>query len=92
MKLIDFHGPEGIRTGLVHDGGAEDLAALDLWQGPAPVALSDISALAARIEAPATPLVPMEGLRIAPVVVAPEKIICVAAMRSRPTYRSPQRR
>ena len=77
MKLINFHGSEGIRAGLVHDGGVEDLAASILWQGPAPVALSDISALAARIGAPASPLVPMESLRLAPVVVAPEKIICV---------------
>jgi hypothetical protein len=77
MKLINFHGSEGIRAGLVHDGGVEDLAASNLWQGPAPVALSDISALAARIGAPASPLVPMESLRLAPVVVEPEKIICV---------------
>lgn len=77
MKLINFHGSEGIQAGVVHGGGVEDLAASDLWQGPAPVALSDISALAAKIGAPASPLVSMESLRLAPVVVAPEKIICV---------------
>ena len=77
MKLINFHGSEGIQAGVLHEGGVEDLAASDLWQGPAPVALNDISALAAKIGAPASPLVPMESLRLAPVVVAPEKIICV---------------
>ena len=77
MKLVNFYGSEGIQAGLVHDGGVEDLAVSGLWQGPAPVALSDISALAAKFAAPASPLVPMESLRLAPVVVAPEKIICV---------------
>jgi 2-keto-4-pentenoate hydratase/2-oxohepta-3-ene-1,7-dioic acid hydratase in catechol pathway len=77
MKLINFHGPEGIRAGLVRDGGVQDLAASELWQGPAPVTLSDIAALAAKFGAPPGPLVPIESLRLAPVVVAPEKIICV---------------
>jgi 2-keto-4-pentenoate hydratase/2-oxohepta-3-ene-1,7-dioic acid hydratase in catechol pathway len=77
MKLINFHGSEGIRAGLVRDGGVQDLAASDLWRGPAPVALSDISALGAKIREPASPIVPMESLRLAPAVMAPEKIICV---------------
>jgi 2-keto-4-pentenoate hydratase/2-oxohepta-3-ene-1,7-dioic acid hydratase in catechol pathway len=77
MKLVNFYGSEGVRAGLLHDGGVEDLAASDLWRGPAPVALRDISALAAKLGPPASPLVPMESLRLAPVVVAPEKIICV---------------
>jgi 2-keto-4-pentenoate hydratase/2-oxohepta-3-ene-1,7-dioic acid hydratase in catechol pathway len=33
--------------------------------------------LSAKIGAPASPLVPMESLRLAPVVVTPEKIVCV---------------
>jgi 2-keto-4-pentenoate hydratase/2-oxohepta-3-ene-1,7-dioic acid hydratase in catechol pathway len=77
MKLVNFHGSKGIQAGVVHDGGVEDLAALGFWQGPAPVGVSDISALAAKVVGSARPLVPMESLRLAPVVVAPEKIVCV---------------
>ena len=77
MKLINFYGSEGVQAGLVRDGGIEDLAASNLWQGPAPVALSDVSALARKLRAPASPLVPIKSLRLAPVVVTPEKIICV---------------
>ena len=77
MKLINFVGPEGIQAGLVRDGGVQNLAVSNLWLGPAPVALSDIAALAAKLGAPNGPLVPLGSLRIAPVVVAPEKIICV---------------
>jgi 2-keto-4-pentenoate hydratase/2-oxohepta-3-ene-1,7-dioic acid hydratase in catechol pathway len=77
MKLVNFYGSEGVQAGLVRDGGIEDLAASNLWQGPAPVALSDISALATKLRAPASPLVPVKSLRLAPVVVTPEKIICV---------------
>jgi 2-keto-4-pentenoate hydratase/2-oxohepta-3-ene-1,7-dioic acid hydratase in catechol pathway len=77
MKLINFHGPEGIRAGLVRDGGVPDFAASSLWQGPAPVALSDIAALMSKLGASSGPLLPIESLRLAPVVVAPEKIICV---------------
>jgi 2-keto-4-pentenoate hydratase/2-oxohepta-3-ene-1,7-dioic acid hydratase in catechol pathway len=77
MKLVNFYGSEGVQAGLVRDGGIEDLAASNIWQGPAPVALSDISALAAKLLAPASPLVPVKSLRLAPVVVTPEKIICV---------------
>jgi 2-keto-4-pentenoate hydratase/2-oxohepta-3-ene-1,7-dioic acid hydratase in catechol pathway len=77
MKLVNFYGSEGVQAGLVRDGGIEDLAASNLWQGPAPVALSDISALATKLLAPASPLVPVKSLRLAPVVVTPEKIICV---------------
>src|SRR5260370_29544741 len=77
MKLINFHGPEGIRAGLVRDGGVQDLAASDFWQGPAPVALSDIAALAAKFGASPRPLLPIGSLRLAPVVVAPREIICV---------------
>ena len=77
MKLVNFYGSEGVQAGLVRDGGIEDLAASNLWHGPAPVALSDISALAGKLRAPASPLVPIKSLRLAPVVVTPEKIICV---------------
>src|SRR6201997_5916939 len=77
MKLVNFYGSEGVQAGLVRDGGIEDLAASHLWQGPAPVALSDISALAGELRAPASPLVPIKSLRLAPVVVPPAKIICV---------------
>lgn len=77
MKLVNFYGSEGVQAGLVRDGGIEDLAASNLWQGPAPVALSDISALAGKLRAPASSLVPIKSLRLAPVVVTPEKIICV---------------
>ena len=77
MKLVNFYGSEGVQAGLVRDGGIEDLAVSNLWHGPAPVTLSDISALAGKLRAPASPLVPIKSLRLAPVVVTPEKIICV---------------
>jgi 2-keto-4-pentenoate hydratase/2-oxohepta-3-ene-1,7-dioic acid hydratase in catechol pathway len=77
MKLVNFYGSEGVQAGLVRDGGIEDLSASNLWQGPAPVTLSDISALAGKLRAPASRLVPIKSLRLAPVVVTPEKIICV---------------
>src|ERR1700751_4634978 len=77
MKLVNFYGSEGVQAGLVRDGGIEDLAASNLWQGPAPVALCDISALAGKLRGPASPLVPIKSLLLAPVVVTPEKIICV---------------
>src|ERR1700758_2107101 len=77
MKLVNFYGSEGVQAGLVRDGGIEALSASNLWQGPAPVALSDISALAGKLRAPASPLAAIKSLRLAPVVVTPEKIICV---------------
>ena len=51
MKLVNFYGSEGVQAGLVRDGGIEDLAASNLWHGPAPVALSDVSALAKNVQA-----------------------------------------
>lgn len=77
MKLLNFHAADGIRTGLLREDGVEDLAASDLWRGPAPVTLTDIDRLAARLGPPNGKLVPLESLRLAPVVTAPEKIICV---------------
>ena len=69
MRLVNFYGSEGVQAGLVRDGGIEDLAASNLWHGPAPVALSDISALAGKLRAPASPLAAIKSLRLAPVVV-----------------------
>lgn len=77
MKLVNFQVADGIRAGLVRDGGVEDLAASGLWQGPAPVAKADIMALAALTATAKSPLMPMASLRLAPVVTAPEKILCV---------------
>jgi 2-keto-4-pentenoate hydratase/2-oxohepta-3-ene-1,7-dioic acid hydratase in catechol pathway len=77
MKLINFHAADGIRAGLVRDGGIEDLALSGLWQGPAPVANTDILALAAQTGTAGSPLIPLASLRLAPVVTAPEKILCV---------------
>ena len=77
MKLINFHAQDGIRTGLVRDEGIEDLAASGLWLGTAPVALTDLQSLAAQTSAAQSPLIPMANLRLAPVVMAPEKILCV---------------
>jgi hypothetical protein len=91
MKFINFYGAEGIQAGVVHEDGVEDLATSDLWYGPAPVARSDISALSAKIVAPASRLVPMESLRLAPVVVAPERSSAlgstIVATRLRPICR-----
>lgn len=77
MKLINFHAADGIRTGLVREAGVEDLALSGLWQGPAPVAKADILGLAAQTALPRSALVPLASLRAAPVVTAPEKILCV---------------
>ncbi len=77
MKLINFHAADGVRAGLLRDGGVEDLKASGLWQGPAPVAKADILALAAQTATAKSPLIPLASLRLAPVVTAPEKILCV---------------
>lgn len=77
MKLINFYAADGIRAGFVRDGGVEDLAASGLWQGPAPIANIDILGLAAQTATARSPLVPLASLRFAPVVTAPEKILCV---------------
>jgi 2-keto-4-pentenoate hydratase/2-oxohepta-3-ene-1,7-dioic acid hydratase in catechol pathway len=78
MKLVNFHAEDGsIRTGYLRAGGVEDLAASNIWHGPAPVGLAAIDELSSRIGASDSVLSPIESLRLAPVVIAPEKIICV---------------
>ncbi|SEM90503.1 2-keto-4-pentenoate hydratase/2-oxohepta-3-ene-1,7-dioic acid hydratase (catechol pathway) [Loktanella fryxellensis] len=77
MKLVNFHAADGIRAGLVRDGGVEDLAASGLWTGTLPVARAEIAALSARTTVAQSPLIALDSLRLAPVVVSPEKIICV---------------
>jgi 2-keto-4-pentenoate hydratase/2-oxohepta-3-ene-1,7-dioic acid hydratase in catechol pathway len=77
MKLINFHAADGIRAGLIRDGGVEDLAASGLWNGPAPVAKADIQTLSAQTATAKSALIPLASLRLAPVVTAPEKILCV---------------
>ncbi len=77
MKLINFHAGDGIRAGLLRDGGVEDLAASGLWKGPAPVSKADLQALAAQTTTARSALIPLASLRLASVVTAPEKILCV---------------
>jgi 2-keto-4-pentenoate hydratase/2-oxohepta-3-ene-1,7-dioic acid hydratase in catechol pathway len=77
MKLLNFHAADGIRAGLAREGGIEDLAASGHWHGPVPVSLDEIRQLGERIGEPKSALIPMEGLLLAPVVIAPEKLICV---------------
>ncbi|RDI97331.1 FAA hydrolase family protein [Dyella solisilvae] len=77
MKLLNFHASDGIRAGLLRPAGVEDLARSGHWQGPLPTSRDGIEQLAARLgEAPAE-LLPLESLRLAPVVLAPEKVICI---------------
>lgn len=79
MKLLNFHAHDGdgVRTGLVRDGGVEDLCRSGHWQGAAPVTREQISLLAGRIGEPSGELLPLDSLQLAPVVIAPEKLICI---------------
>jgi len=77
MKLVNFYAEDGIRAGRVQVGGVEDLAASNIWNGPAPVALHAIDEVASRVGRADGPLLSLESLRLAPVITAPEKIVCV---------------
>jgi 2-keto-4-pentenoate hydratase/2-oxohepta-3-ene-1,7-dioic acid hydratase in catechol pathway len=77
MKLLNFLVGGEVRAGLVRDGGVEDLSALGLWHGPVPVKREELAEIAQRLSTPTSPTLPLDSLRVAPVVIAPEKIICV---------------
>ena len=81
MRLVSFHGPDGVRLGVDTDRGVVDVAAV------APGAPATMRALIAAGPAvldqvrqavgSATEAVPLEQLRLAPAITDPEKIICV---------------
>jgi len=81
MRLVSFHGPDGVRLGVDTDRGVVDVAAVApgapatmrqlIAAGPA--ALDQVRQA---VEA-ATDAVPLEQLRLAPAVPDPDKIICV---------------
>lgn len=77
MKLVNFHARDGIRAGRLIEGGVEDLAAAGLWRGPAPVDLAKLRTIAEATGRHVDGLLSLRDLRIAPPVIAPEKIICV---------------
>ena len=77
MKLLNFLVEGEVRAGLVRDGGVEDLSASGLWHGPVPVKREELAEIAQRLSTPTSPTLPLDSLRVAPVVIAPEKIICV---------------
>jgi len=81
MRLLSFHGPDGVRLGVDTDRGVVDVAAA---APAAPATMREL--IAAGPEAldrvrqavgAATDVVPLEQLRLAPVITDPEKIICV---------------
>ncbi|MCW2696844.1 MAG: hydrolase family protein [Modestobacter sp.] len=81
MKLLSFHGPDGIRIGVDTDRGVVDVAAA-APDAPAtmreliaagPTALEQVR----QAVGTATEAVPLDQLRLAPVITDPEKIICV---------------
>jgi len=77
MKLVNFYADDGVRAGLLHADGVEDLATSAQWIGPAPVSLADIADLAQRLHPSSEIRKPVDSLRLAPIVLAPEKIICI---------------
>jgi 2-keto-4-pentenoate hydratase/2-oxohepta-3-ene-1,7-dioic acid hydratase in catechol pathway len=77
VRLVNFYTTDGIRAGLVRPEGVEDLATSGVWHGPAPVAQDDIKHLAKHVQRPASALVPLESLRLAPSVTSSEKLICI---------------
>jgi 2-keto-4-pentenoate hydratase/2-oxohepta-3-ene-1,7-dioic acid hydratase in catechol pathway len=81
MRLVSFHGPDGVRLGVDTDRGVVDVAAV---APGAPATMREL--IAAGPEAldrvrqavgAATEAVPLEQLRLAPAITDPEKIICV---------------
>jgi 2-keto-4-pentenoate hydratase/2-oxohepta-3-ene-1,7-dioic acid hydratase in catechol pathway len=81
MRLVSFHGPDGVRLGVDTDRGVVDVAA---GAPGAPATMREL--IAAGPEAldrvrqavgAATEAVPLEQLRLAPAITDPEKIICV---------------
>ena len=77
MRFVNFYAEDGIRAGHLQLGGVEDLAESKIWKGPAPVELAAIDRVAAQVGRSGTALLPLQSLRLAPVVIAPEKIVCV---------------
>ena len=81
MRLVSFHGPDGVRLGVDTDRGVVDVAAA-APDAPAtmreliaagPTALEQVRQAVGTV----TDVVPLEQLRLAPAVPDPEKIICV---------------
>jgi 2-keto-4-pentenoate hydratase/2-oxohepta-3-ene-1,7-dioic acid hydratase in catechol pathway len=81
MRLVSFHGPDGVRLGVDTDRGVVDVAAA-APDAPAtmreliaagPTALEQVRQAVGTV----TDAVPLEQLRLAPAVTDPEKIICV---------------
>jgi 2-keto-4-pentenoate hydratase/2-oxohepta-3-ene-1,7-dioic acid hydratase in catechol pathway len=81
MRLVSFHGPDGVRLGVDTDRGVVDVAAA-APDAPAtmreliaagPTALEQVRQAVGTV----TDAVPLEQLRLAPAVPDPEKIICV---------------
>lgn len=77
MKLLNFYKDGDLRTGLARFEGVEDLTELGSWRGELPVKVEELQTLSKSTGAPSGPLVKLESLRLAPVVLAPQKIICV---------------
>ncbi|WP_114241550.1 fumarylacetoacetate hydrolase family protein [Dyella sp. C9] len=77
MKLLNFHAEGGVRAGVLHPGGVEDLATTGRWYGALPVTRDGIEQLGRQVGGPPDGLLSLEGLQLAPVVMAPEKVICV---------------
>jgi 2-keto-4-pentenoate hydratase/2-oxohepta-3-ene-1,7-dioic acid hydratase in catechol pathway len=81
MRLVSFHGPDGVRLGVDTDRGVVDVVAA---APGAPATVREL--IAAGPEAldqvrqavgSATEAVPLDQVRLAPAVPDPEKIICV---------------
>jgi 2-keto-4-pentenoate hydratase/2-oxohepta-3-ene-1,7-dioic acid hydratase in catechol pathway len=81
MRLLSFHGPDGVRLGVDTDRGVVDVAAA-APDAPAtmreliaagPTALEQVRQAVGTV----TDAVPLEQLRLAPAVPDPEKIVCV---------------